>query len=418
MNSMRFSVTDDARRLGSYLPAFKSLAGEDRWKKRAVQLGTDAMRSPWAAKIVADYHWLEMDLSARMIEVEVTETHSEQVTARTLAALRFAACIVEIHSRLSPSGRTAIQGRLRDGLKSGFAALYLEMEMAQLLLDGGFDVEFPDLEGEGRVDLLFSRDHVSGEIECKSQSADAGRKIHRRDFYRFIDQISDAIAKRAQDGAREILVVTVIDRFPHDDSLRGELAGAVTNVLADATGAASSHGSWYTIERESIDVLGALPKDGFANAFAACRSRYGDHCHAAGPWTASAACLVVVRSRKEDDISEPLLIALKKAHEQLSGKRPGFIAVQYNDIESRDLALPHLRKRAAILSQYLFASRDASHLAAVYFCAYAGLHIADAGVGTPGFACWNPSLTLSAEGLPFRHGPSDDEFAKLLRVQG
>jgi hypothetical protein len=41
-----------------------------------------------------------------------------------------------------------LKGRLRDSIKAktGFAPLYLELDLAQRLMDGGYDVEFADME--------------------------------------------------------------------------------------------------------------------------------------------------------------------------------------------------------------------------------------------------------------------------------
>ncbi len=49
-----------------------------------------------------------------------------------------------------------------------------------------------------------------------------------------------------------------------------------------------------------------------------------------------------------------LLTAMLKAITQLSGKRPGFIAVQRNDVKKEDLVEHHLQHRAGILSYALF----------------------------------------------------------------
>jgi hypothetical protein len=64
---MLIEFKTDFDSLGLCLLPFLELADADRWKKRAVQLGQDAMDSPFQAKIVADYHWLELALSEQMI---------------------------------------------------------------------------------------------------------------------------------------------------------------------------------------------------------------------------------------------------------------------------------------------------------------------------------------------------------------
>lgn len=416
---MRFQLATDLEGLAAYFPNFLALADQDRWKKRALQLARDAQSSPFQAKIVVDYHWLEWELTEQFLIQEIHgQLLPEQVMPRALGAMYFAGNLVEVYNRLSAAGRVALQGRVRDALKAetGFAALYLEMEIASLLLTEGFDIEFPDLEGTGRYDLHFTKGMIEGEVECKSLSADAGRKIHRKDFYRFIDALGPKIADRAANGASEVLLVTVEDRFPAVMERQDALRDALSRMLS-AGHIDHEAGDFFTINREDYRKhLGPTPLSSEKELYRSCQDAFGDNCHASGAMTEKGSCLVVVRSRREDDTSKPLLEALKKAASQLSGSRPSFIAVQFDEIQPADLTLPHLRRRAGLFSYVLFEERRVPHLAAIYFCAYGGTQITSQGVGTPAFVYWNPEFHMEADGLPFRAGPSDSEFARLLGV--
>src|SRR3546814_124278 len=110
-----------------------------------------------------------------------------------------------------------------------------------------------------------------------------------------------------------------------------------------------------------------------ATLSAACQSRWGHNCHVAGAITEDAGCLIVMRSKKEDDTSKPLLAAMRKAATQFSGDHPAFIAVQFNEIDPADLMLPHLRRRAGILSYALFLHYGAEHVNATCFSGFDGL---------------------------------------------
>jgi hypothetical protein len=412
---MRFQIPDDSTRLAGYIPAFVDILTEKRWLKRSMQLSQDVMRSPWSMKIVVDYYWLEMELSALSAELVERGSLCAPVCLPALAALRFAAAVVEVHKRLTVAGQKSLEGRLRDGLRAGFAAIYLEIDLALLLMQDGFDVVFPDLEGWGRVDLQFDKPGVEGQIECKSQSADAGRKIHRRHFYRFIDRLSRMLLTQANTGMREVILITLHDRFPDDDNLQRRLADAIAQMLADRDQPAFA-GDWFSVERQQREVVSAL-QNAASELHAACRKMFGDNCHVAGPIGATGICLIVARSSMEDDTSKPLLEAMKEAHEQLRHDRPGFIAVQFNDIEPQSLVLPHLRRRAEVLSASLFTTRDSARVAGVYFCTYQGLWAMEGRVGTPAFVCWNPALGFPIDHLPFKQGVSDEQFATILGVR-
>ena len=162
-----------------YVPRFLAVIGtEDRWYRPEVkQLDAEQRRSPFLWKIVSDYHWLEMAISYQAdVLAKEGRLPPGELHPRMWAALRFAGAIVEIHTGLSDAARGRLQGRLRDGLnaESGFAALYLEVDLALRLMSDGYEIRFPDLEGSTNYDIEFSRNGFVGEVECKSLSADAG----------------------------------------------------------------------------------------------------------------------------------------------------------------------------------------------------------------------------------------------------
>ncbi|MGH8634237.1 MAG: hypothetical protein ACRET7_08900 [Burkholderiales bacterium] len=415
---MHLQLATNLTGLSAYLPTFLSVAGGDRWKKRAVQLARDSIEPPFQDKIAADYHWLELALSEQMIINEVFgRLVPERLTLRHVAALHFAGMVVEVYGHLSAKGRTSLEGRIRDALKAetGFASLYLEMDIALRLLGDGFDIEFPDLEGTAQYDLRFFKGTTDGEVECKSLSADAGRKIHRKDFYRFIDAIGPKIAQRAENGANEVLVVTLEDRLPSDTAQQNALRAAAIRMLADPN-IGQFDGNFFTIVRDNYaGRLRAAAAKSQSEFYKACSDDYGEDCHASGAMTPDGGCLIVMRSHRADDHSRPLLEAIKKAATQLSGKRPGFIAVQFDDITPADLVLAHLRRRAGILSYYLFHEYKAAHVAAAYFCVYGGLTASPGGLGTPAFAVPNPEFNFKQnENLPFLTSLPDEDFARLV----
>ena len=180
---MRFSMPSDLSNLGNYIPRFLDLVGKELWFQRVEQLDADQRRSPYNWKIVRDYHWLEMGISFQS-DILGREGHllPELIDELMLSALIFAATTVEAYGRLTETGRRNLQGRLRDCLKAetGYASLYFELELAQRLMNAGFNVGFEDMEGSDRYDLSIARKEFTAEVECKSLSADAGRQIQVR----------------------------------------------------------------------------------------------------------------------------------------------------------------------------------------------------------------------------------------------
>lgn len=406
-------------RFKEVLPRFVELAGRKLWTKRIAHLRDELAESPFRAKIVLDYHLLEL-----LIDDHLAGTLDDwRLMPKDLAALHFASMVVHTHGQLAPIGQRQIEGRLRDALqsKTGFASLFLEVDVARRLLDSGYRVEFSDMEGKARYDLRFRQGGVEGEVECKSLSADAGRKIHRRDFYRFVDAVRGELAERLKMPLHEAIVVILNGRLPKDVSPQRELRSATKRVLAQPE-LRTVDGSFFSIRREACDRLvleDGQPLTTEMELYDRFRREYGDGCHVSGAVLADRSCVVVVRSRQADDHSAPTLDAVRKAASQLSGSRPAFIAIQYDELTVEDLASLHVRRRAGLMSYYLFLKDGASHVNATYFSTYAGFVAGPDGVGVPAFAVPNPRPRFRVhphDYSPFLGHIPDQEFARIVGV--
>jgi hypothetical protein len=146
------------------------------------------------------------------------------------------------------------------------------------------------------------------------------------------------------------------------------------------------------------------------------QKRFGANCHVAGGRGENGGCLILMRSEKHDDPSKAQLEAMKEAARQLPADRPGFIALQFNDISSADLALPDLRRRCALLCGYIFHETPASHIAAVRISAFGAISVAADAIAYPAIAIWNPRYKFDGSGLPFRVGVPDETFSKLVNA--
>jgi hypothetical protein len=415
---MQFKIATEPWILRSYIPELVALAGEALWTKRTSHLRSFG-RSPYLARIASDYNWVELQLDdelGRRQEQTPPKVEPDPISSRTL---RFAQTIVEVYRSLPPVGQRQLEGRIRDALQAetGFAALYQEMDIATVLINQGFDVRFPDLENSGRADISFQQAGASGAIECKALSADAGRKIHRKHFYRFVDAISQEVFDRmSTPGVDEVILITLKDRLPSNVQENTPLVQtAKTFLRSRETLHAQGHG--FDIVRKPYPTLfDALRPMSEREFYADAQKQFGGNCHIAGGRTEDGGCLVLVRSERQDDHSKPLLEAMKEATEQLPADRPGFIALQFNEISSADLALPHLRERCALLSNYLFHESPASHVAAVYISAFGAISVAADATGYPALAIWNPHCKFDGRGLPFRIGVSDAAFSELVNA--
>lgn len=417
---MRIDIPADLTLLQGYLPRFLALVGEVAWFRRADHLEREAQASPFRWKIVADYHWLEMAISHQSdVLTKRGSLVPELADGRARAALLFAAGVVECHAHLSASGQRTLLGRLKDGLsaETGYAALHLEIDLALRLMADGFDVAFPDMEGAGQFDIAFSREGFTGEVECKSVSEDAGRQIHRKDFYRLMELLRPALDAQAERPAAEVLVVTLPGRLSPNTLSQRDLARALAGMLREGGPSRLKHAGAELIRQPFSECLQDVPMDDSAAYYAACTEVFGANCHVAGQVGEGRGCLVVLRSQRVDDPSKPVLEAMRKAATQFSGRRPGFIAVQFQGVEPADLMLPNLRRRMGVLSYALYGHYGAAHVAATYFTGFGAVVAREGDIGTPAFAIPNPrpSLPVSASDAgPFLAHISDADFAAAI----
>lgn len=397
------------------LARFMSLLDEALWSRRVRQLIADAERSPYGAKIVVDHHWLELALYEQSAVVAEAGKLCLPISMQAAAALTFASIAVGLHEGLSAVGQRVLKGRLRDAIKTGFAGLFLELDLASMLLDAGCEVGFPDFEGRSNYDLDVICGETEMAFECKSVSVDAGRKVRRRDFYRFITMIEGDLTDRSH-GRSGIVVVTMTDRFPADSAQQRQIAKAVLDAIDNPEGKSFRSAS-FNVHREPITVLISEMNDHDSDFSKACHDRFGHSCHVAGALYDDGGYLIVVRSEREDDASRASLDARKSALKQLPPGRPSIVALQYEEITAQDLSSPDFRRRATLLDNVIFHDNRAAHIAAIYHCAFDGLWVHEGQLAKPAFASWSTQWHNLLKDNPLARGVSNTRFAELLGTE-
>ncbi|HKT42274.1 MAG TPA: hypothetical protein VJQ86_07960, partial [Rhodanobacteraceae bacterium] len=98
-------------------------------------------------------------------------------------AVGFMAQVLSAIKQLAPADADRVLGRVKGAFKNpdDMRALRLELTAATHFIRRGKTVSWPEITGTGRFDLLVEGLGTGAlEVECKSISADKGRKIHRR----------------------------------------------------------------------------------------------------------------------------------------------------------------------------------------------------------------------------------------------
>src|SRR5437763_4549270 len=94
-----------------------------------------------------------------------------------------------------------------------------------------------------------------------------------------MDAVFPYIAARVESGANEVLLLTLDDRLPTDNSSQRCLRSATQRLLTDAS-LTTIRETFFLIEREEFSKrLGDTTVQDIKEFYKSCRSAYGDNCH-------------------------------------------------------------------------------------------------------------------------------------------
>lgn len=377
------------RTYSSELPAlFRRLfeiVPKDQWRRRASELRIREQKNPFLTAYFDDQFPIERAL------MRALSSHKERgrypqidsvLDTEFYELYSFVSTLVRVHQRLSPAARHRLRGCLRDGLttEKGLTSLALEMSVAVHLWNGGYDVEFTDLENRAQFDFLARKNGVELEVDCKTASGDVGRAIHRLRaldlFHRIQPTIRDVLL--AKQGGRAMRIQIPAALHGREEYIQGLTAliieGAREGVSLSADGVGKVSLSEFELdqgpfqkEREPTrEELGQLMVGLFGtanpNAISLHRPR-------------EAAVVAMIESEKPDKVVDGVYRSLKdSAQRQFTGQRPALLAVRLTDLTKAHLEelAGQDRNGLAAIANRLFAGETRQHLYGLAFFARAG----------------------------------------------
>jgi hypothetical protein len=136
-----------------------------------------------------------------------------------------------IRAELPQAAISRFEGALRGALKdsSGLRPFAYEVGIAAHLMQKNWDVEFADLCGTARFDILARQDNIEIEVECKTTSGDTGRKIHRQEVYRLANLILPTTQQLADTAGCHLVRVIIPNRLAPMDRKLAEIASIVAS---------------------------------------------------------------------------------------------------------------------------------------------------------------------------------------------
>ncbi|GJL87169.1 MAG: hypothetical protein DHS20C03_08780 [Minwuia thermotolerans] len=212
-------------------------------------------------------------------------------------------------------------------------------------------------------------------------------------------------------------MITLRDRLSPNQARQAGLRQATIGMLHEPARRIFNRPSFHIERFAYSDIMMNDPTINEQAFHETCKEMFGPNTHIAGRLTETGGCVILMRSDREDDTSKPLLESLRKAASQLTARRPAFIAVQFQEIETSDLMLPHLRWRTGLLSHTLFTHHGEAHVNGTYFCGFAAIVAKGGKIGTPAFGIPNPKPKfpiVPAAAIPFLMHSTNEEFAAAI----
>lgn len=241
---------------------------------------------------------------------------------------------------------------LDDNAVKGFL---FEVQLAIQFFHQGHDVKFMDLEDKANYDLLVSNGSEEIEVECKRKSADAGRKIHRADFYLLADIL---FARLHQINKRFVVLIESEGPMGGNTSLFYEIANAIEKCIATSKSEDQIKHIQFKIEMlpSNLRIRSNLEAAEVLTPY------YSRSSHYAIFSNQDTTLLVKAESTVRDKVLRAIYDELKAGSTQLSGTRPGLLACFLEDID--DAAWDQLKENSGLqaMTARLMANESRRHV--------------------------------------------------------
>jgi hypothetical protein len=259
-------------------------------------------------------------------EIDFDKFPEAERPLQTAAELRL------IAPHLSEKVASELKGRITK--LDDIEPVLIEITTAAMLQNEGYEIDWASSESPGKkiAEFVATRGKQEIEIECKSQTSDAGRMIARSDFHQFVDRVLPLAYSKNLKGQ---IIVEVERRFSGNQQWQEDLLGAIEKEMREGTHSIQTpDGTKVDLDLSTFDGE-EIPLEEMARNFAAINEQ---HAHLALQSTKEGAwenpIVVQVKSSEPDHFLEETLKDLRYARKQLSRKRQGAIICTIPEIEN------------------------------------------------------------------------------------
>jgi hypothetical protein len=192
-------------------------------------------------------------------------------------------------------------------------------------------VQCVDLSGDGRFDFLASRGDEQIEIECKTTTADTGRKIHHLDLAILGGYLLNDARRLASSGGVHLVLIEVSDRLSSNEAEMKEVRARFSDALSSGdSSSASIRVRYRRLSQPHLHIQ--VSDEALIDAIFKCEfgETVGPRLFHGGP---SGMVVVGLRSAEPDRLFRALIEEVKKAAEQCSGQHPAVVVIQLIETE-------------------------------------------------------------------------------------
>jgi hypothetical protein len=376
---MQISITINDAELPERLRQIFEIVPKSIWRHRCAALADRERHNPHLSNYFDERYTIERHLGRALAywsQQERLPSVKGPDGGRYYHLYSFIHVLSWVYPCLSAKGQARVRGCLMDGLQSevGLAAFAHELAVAVHLSSAGFDVEFTDIEGRARFDLLAQKEDLRLEVDCKTASADVGRKIHRRRAIELFNRIQpDILEKFSQPAVGRTLDIVLPGPLHGAESYMKAVASVVSNAIAlneslsIAEIADVSLGKFDIYDEPTLVTNG--PTSEAIERVAERLERKNQHRIWLGSPERRAAVVAVVSSREPDKVADGIYRALKKSAEgQFSGSNPALLAANLLDLTPGQLhELASGPSSLGAIANRLFRGERREHLFGVAF---------------------------------------------------
>jgi hypothetical protein len=335
---------------------FLEATGTENWERKIAKLNSlPKFRSP-SPNVYSRYLAIRNPFLEAVARYLALEKEGKSLRKNATPVLMKVSGYLKVINAVAHQGRTTILSKVRSLVLDDetVRSFLFELDIAINFFHRGYDVQFVDLQDLGTYDLLVSDGQTELEIECKTKSADAGRKITRGNFYLLCDVLAADLAPLTKSFAL---------LFKTDGRLSGsqELFHSVAEEIKQCRNAGRDSGQVENLLFEILDLSPGFQVRTNEEAATALAPHWSPDAHYF-VLSNMETLIVGCESTDKNRVLKAIYEDLKRGAGQLSKTRPSMLACQLEDIDDESWNQLRGESGLAAMSGRLLGSPERNHI--------------------------------------------------------